>query len=67
MFSIADIFMFIHEKYHVNLHWHREEVAAVPTLSVIWDVEGFRAIINCLILSKEMYQNHKSYLSNAFL
>lgn len=50
LFSIADIFMFIHKKYHVNLHWHWEKVASVPTISVIWDVEGFRAIINCLIL-----------------
>lgn len=58
LLSIADIFIFIHEKYHVNLHWHWEKVAPVPTISVIWDVEGFRA--------KVIYQSHKSYHSNSF-
>ena len=36
-------------------------------LSVIWITEGFKAIINSLILNKVMYQSNKSYLSNAFL
>lgn len=67
LFRIADIFMLIHEKYHVNLHWHWEKMVVVPTVSVIWITEEFKAIINSLILNKVMYQSNKSYLSNAFL